>query len=190
MAPLRIATSPQWATAVINDFDTFLNDHAAAEKKASGMAISMLSHYPDRPELVKAMIDLSIEEMTHFRDVVRLMAQRGLTLLPDQKDLYINQLRKLYRTDPHGYFLDRLLGGSIIEARGCERFGLIAEALEDPTLKRFYTAISSSESRHTGVFYDLALIYFDKNETVQRYDELLDAEAKIIETLPIKAALH
>ena len=37
------------------DFDSFLLDHAAAEKKASGMAISMLSHYPDKVELVAAM---------------------------------------------------------------------------------------------------------------------------------------
>ncbi len=44
------------------DFDSFLLDHAAAEKKASGMAVSMLSHYPDRVELVAAMADLAVEE--------------------------------------------------------------------------------------------------------------------------------
>ena len=60
---LRFITPNTWIEAVLADFDRFLIDHAAAEKKASGMAMSMLSHYPDREKLVKAMIDLSIEEI-------------------------------------------------------------------------------------------------------------------------------
>ena len=60
-SPLRFATPPAWTEAVMADFDSFLLDHAAAEKKASGRAISMLSHYPDRVELVAAMADLAIE---------------------------------------------------------------------------------------------------------------------------------
>ena len=47
----------------MDDFDRFLLDHAAAEKKASGMALSMVSHYPDRTRLVAAMTDLAVEEM-------------------------------------------------------------------------------------------------------------------------------
>ena len=35
------------------------------------------------------------------------------------------------------YLLDRLLIGSLVEARGCERFGLIAQALPDGPLKHF-----------------------------------------------------
>ncbi|MEP1471547.1 MAG: tRNA isopentenyl-2-thiomethyl-A-37 hydroxylase MiaE, partial [Halieaceae bacterium] len=60
-SPLRYATSAAWTEAVLADFDSFLQDHAAAEKKASGMAMSMVSHYPDRFELVAAMADLAIE---------------------------------------------------------------------------------------------------------------------------------
>ena len=190
MITLQYATPETWTETVLNDFDHFLADHAAAEKKASGMAISMLSHYPDRPQIVKAMIDLSIEELTHFRDVVKIMQQRGLVLQPDQKDEYMNLLRRAQRREKEQYLLDRLLVAAIVEARGYERFSLIGEAIDDPSLKRFYQAISSSESRHSLLFTDLANLYFSESEIQQRLDELLALEAKIVSSLPLRAALH
>lgn len=190
MFSLRYATKPEWIDIVINNFDTFLIDHAAAEKKASGMAISMLSHYPDRPELVAAMIDLSIEEMTHFREVVKILSKRGLILAPDTKDLYVAQMRSLMRKGSENYFLDRLLIAGVIEARGCERFGLVAEALTNGELKNFYRAITESEARHESLFIELSHIYFDSEVVEKRLDEVLDAEAKICSELPIIAALH
>lgn len=190
MSKLRFLTPPAWTEAVISDMDSFLIDHAAAEKKASGMANSMLSHYPDKPELVTAMIDLSIEEMMHFREVVKLMHERGLTLQADSKDPYVNAFRKSLRKGTDAYFLDRLLVGSIIEARGCERFGLVAKALEPGELKEFYQAITASEEKHDHLFEDLATLYFPKADVQERLDQLLDIEAGIVEALPIRAALH
>lgn len=160
------------------------------KKKASGMAVSMLSHYPDRAELVKAMIDLSIEEMTHFREVVKIMTDKGLILGPDRKDEYVINLRKFHRKGSDVYFLDRLIIGGIIEARGCERFGLVAEALPPGDLKKFYIAITESELRHENLFVDLARKYFSEEQVNQRLDELLDVEARVCEALPIVAALH
>ncbi len=190
MLELRYATPGTWVQAVMDDFDAFLIDHAAAEKKASGMANSMLSHYPDRPELVTAMIDLAIEEMTHFREVVRIMTERGLVLAPDEKDPYINRFRDAFRKGSDVYMLDRLLVGGIVEARGCERFALLGEALNDEPLKGFYCAIAKSEAKHQTLFVDLAKRYFNSTTVDQRLDELLDFEAQIVETLPIRAALH
>jgi len=190
MITLQFATPETWTETVLNDFDHFLIDHAAAEKKASGMAVSMLSHYPDRPQIVKAMIDLAIEEMTHFRDVVKIIQQRNLILQADEKDDYVNLLRRAQRRATDEYLLDRLLVAGIIEARGHERFGLIAEALDDPALKRFYQSISSSEARHTLLFTDLANLYFSQTEIQQRLNELLPLEAKIVASLPLRAALH
>jgi tRNA-(ms[2]io[6]A)-hydroxylase len=69
MFELKYQTPKAWVDAVLNDFDTFLTDHAAAEKKASGMAMSMISHYPDRKSVVKAMADLAIEELIHFKQI-------------------------------------------------------------------------------------------------------------------------
>lgn len=187
---LRYPTPQSWVETVLNNFDQFLIDHAAAEKKASGMAISMLSHYPDKPDIVKAMIDLSIEEMLHFRDVLKLMSERGLQLQADKKDEYVNQLRKLQRKGTDVYMLDRLLLGSVIEARGCERFGLIAHALPEGELKNFYKAITESEARHDDLFLNLAKNYFPENTVLNRLNELLDKEAEIVASLPITAALH
>ncbi len=190
MFKLRYATTSVWTQTVLNDLDNFLMDHAAAEKKASGMAISMLSHYPDRPKLVKAMIDLAIEEMTHFREVVKIMTERGLILGADAKDPYVNAFRKTIRKGTDAYFLDRLLTAGIIEARGCERFGLVGEALPNGKLQDFYRLIARSEDKHNTLFYDLACEYFTEKDIIQRTDELLDAEADIVQHLPIRAALH
>lgn len=187
---LRLASPAAWTRAVLERFDDFLIDHAAAEKKASGMAISMLSHYPDQPDIVKAMIDLAIEEMTHFREVVKIMHQRGLQLGNDTKDPYVNALRQHIRKGPDLYLLDRLLIAGIIEVRGHERFGLIAQALPEGSLKKFYAAITESEARHGRLFVELAQNHFEQSQIDQRLDELLDYEAAIVADLPIRAALH
>lgn len=187
---LRQPSPIEWLETVLNNFDEFLIDHAAAEKKASGMATSMLSHYPDKPELVEAMCELALEEMLHFRDVVKLLHERGLQLAADSKDHYINEFRKHLRKGTAVYFLDRLLIGSIVEARGAERFGLIADALPEGKLKKFYLAITESERRHDDLFLKFAYEYFEREAVDARLDELLDIEASIIRSLPIIAALH
>ncbi|ARN74961.1 tRNA-(ms[2]io[6]A)-hydroxylase [Oceanicoccus sagamiensis] len=187
---LAYATPSAWTEAVLADFDRFLLDHAAAEKKASGMAVSMLSHYPDRVELVEAMADLAVEEMTHYREVVKLIHSRNNITAKDEKDPYVNQFRNALRKGADLYFLDRLLIGGIIEARGAERFGLIAEALEPGLLKNFYSSITRSEQRHEGLMVDMALLYFDRAEVMARLQALIEIEAGIVAALPIRAALH
>ena len=172
------------------DFDAFLLDHATAEKKASGMAISMLSHYPDRTELAAAMADLAIEELTHYREVLRLIHQRGLITGPDQKDPYVVAFRASSRQGKEVYLLDRLLTASIIEARGAERFALVAAALAPGPLKKFYQSIARSEERHYALFLELAKHYLDDGTIQRRWHELLDIEADIVSKLPIRAALH
>jgi tRNA-(ms[2]io[6]A)-hydroxylase len=189
-SPLRYATPDDWTKTVMADFDSFLLDHAAAEKKASGMAISMLSHYPDRVELVAAMADLAVEELTHYREVVKWIHQRGLVTTADQKDPYVLAFRKSIRQGRDVYLLDRLLTASIIEARGAERFALVAQALEPGPLKKFYQSIARSEERHYELFLDLAGKYLDQAMIAQRWQELLDIEAGIVAGLPLRAALH
>lgn len=196
MFKLRYQTPPDWAKTVLDDFDAFLIDHAGAEKKASGMAMSMALHYADKPDIVSTMIDLSIEELDHFREVVKLMTTRQLQLQKDEKDPYVNQLRKQARNGRDDYFLDRLLLGGVIEARGAERFGLVATALplgvsaEDDELKHFYEAIARSEERHQDLFVELAERYFPKPVVAERLDQLLDFEAQLVSDLPFRPALH
>jgi tRNA-(ms[2]io[6]A)-hydroxylase len=194
MLELRVATADPWVTVVLDDFDDFLLDHAACERKASANAISLVTHYPDRRELVRLMIELAREELHHFQQVHRLVEDRGLMLARDRKDPYLNALLKRARRGRDDYFLDRLLIGGIAEARGCERFGLIARALEksgaDSELAAFYANLSESEARHCDLFVDLAELYFDKDRVGGRLSEWLDDEARIVSELPLAAALH
>lgn len=189
-SPLRLATSDDWTQTVLANFDQFLLDHAAAEKKASGMAISMLSHYPDRIELAAAMADLAVEELTHYREVLKWIHRRGLITAADEKDPYVVTFRKSMRQGSDEYLLDRLLTASIIEARGAERFALVADGLEPGGLKSFYQSIARSEQRHYTLFLDLAKTYIASEIVNARWDQLLDIEADIVSKLPLRAALH
>jgi len=189
-SPLRHRTSADWTAVVMADFDSFLQDHAAAEKKASGMAISMLSHYPDRMALVAAMADLAVEELTHYREVVKWIHRRGQVTTADRKDDYIAAFRQFVRRGREVYLLDRLLTASIIEARGAERFALVADALDPGPLQRFYQSIARSEERHFELFLDLANTYIDRGSVAARWDELLDIEADIAARQPLRPALH
>jgi tRNA 2-(methylsulfanyl)-N6-isopentenyladenosine37 hydroxylase len=190
MYELLTPTKDAWTQTVLSNFDAFLLDHAACERKASSMAMSMLLHYPDKKNLVKAMTELAIEELLHFKAVMSHIQQRNLILPPDEKDPYVNQFRQAQRRGPQEYLLDRLITASIIEKRGAERFALVAEALTDTKLKNFYSKIAESEERHYLLFLELAREYFDTDVIAPRLNELLIIEAKIVDQLPLKAALH
>ena len=184
------ATGKNWLPCVLADFDAFLADHASCEKKASGMAVNVASHYPDQPRLLAAMADLAVEEMSHYREVIRLLIARGAQPRPDTKDPYVNALQKHTRNGTESYLLDRLLIAAVVEARGHERFSLVAAAVTDPDLKKFYRAISASENRHWQLFVNLAGHYFAADEVNSRLAELCAAEGEIVATLPARAALH
>lgn len=187
---LKSKSSDAWLDAIMNNFDAFLLDHAANERKASSMAMSMVAHYPDKDRLLEAMIDLALEELNHFRQVVKLVRKRGLLLAPDEKDPYVNQLRGSIRRGKQHYFLDRLLSAAVIEARGAERFALIADNIDDEELKIFYAALAKSEASHHLLFIELAHHYFDADEVKTRLSDWLTIETKIIEELPVRARLH
>ncbi len=187
---LRATTSPEWVKVALADFDSFLKDHAACERKAAALAMSMVQHYPDKPDLIRGMMDLAMEEMAHFREVIKIMLAKGLQQDNDEKDPYIKALLQQMGKGKKAYLLDRLLIFSIVEKRGHERFHLMGEALEDAKLKDFYQRLAKAEYRHYTLFMDLALQYFPADEVTARLDELLDAEAAIIEVLPLRAAVH
>jgi len=187
---LRVATSSEWLAVAKADFDAFLKDHAACERKAAALAMSMVQHYPDKPDLIRGMIDLAMEEMAHFREVMKIMLERGLQQENDEKDPYIKQLLKLIRKDGDVYLLDRLLIFSIVEKRGHERFQMMGDSLDEPKMKDFYTRLAKAEYRHYTLFIELAHLYYDSDAVLSRLDQLLDAEADIVAHLPFRAAVH
>ena len=183
-------TQYPWVEVVLADFNTFLSDHASAEKKASGMALSMASHYPDRPEILIAMTDLAIEELAHYKQVINLILKRGLIPQSDRKDTYVVELNRKARKGRDEFLLDRLLIAAVIERRGAERFELIAHHLEDTQLANFYRNLAKSEARHWVLFVNLASGNYPESQIVSRFNELSEIENDILSRLPISARLH
>ena len=188
---LTVESKPAWVAAVMNDFDAFLQDHADCERKASGMALSLVAKYPNRTEIIPELIDTSVEELEHFRDVYAIMQSRGVQLnhsIP--KDIYIQDLIKICRDGREERFMDRLLLASLVETRGAERFRLVYEALEEEDLKQFYHRLWASEARHGEVFVRMALNYFDEDPVYSRLEEMKAQEGVILDQLEIRPALH
>ena len=184
-------TSCEWLHSVQNNFDEFLIDHALNERKASASAMTLVAHYPDRAELVEVMIELAIEELNHFKQVMKIITSRKLIIENEKKDPYVNELRRhMKKSDSEAYLLDRLLSGAVIEARGEERFCLLAENLSDQALRSFYARISASEARHFCLFLDLADKYFNRKTVEDRLSEWIEIEKLAIESLPITNRLH
>ncbi len=188
--PLKASTPKEWIDKVLADFGRFMQDHAACERKASALAMSMVAKYPDREALVEPMICLAKEEMAHFHEVYRLLHQRGLTLANDEKDPYVVGLLKFVRHGREEHFLDKLIVSALIEARSCERLGLVAEALEEEELRSFYRRLAREEAGHYMIFIRIARFYFGADVLQPRLEEWLDHEARIMLTCEFRAAVH
>jgi len=188
---LEYQTPQAWTEAVMNDFDSFLQDHADCERKASSMAMSFVAKCPDKIKIIPLLIETAVEELDHFQQVYKIMEQRGIQLQAEMKpDVYIKQLLDCSRSSPQERLLDRFLMASIIECRGTERFKLVAEALEDVELKKFYKMLWTIEAKHGNIFIEMALEYYPEDEVNHRLKELNQAEARICASLPVRAALH
>jgi tRNA-(ms[2]io[6]A)-hydroxylase len=189
--PDLVPSKKVWLDAVLADFNSFLKDHADCERKASGMAMSLVAKYPDREEVLLDLIHTGIEELEHFRLVYKIMQKRGISLNKRMtKDLYVDGLQKHVRNGKNEGLLDRLIIGAIVENRGFERFKLIAENIRDEELAGFYHMIYTSEAKHGEMFLRLAANYFTKEDIEKRYYELAGIEAAVLNGLEIKPALH
>lgn len=191
MLRLSIPTPAAWTEIVLADLDAFLKDHAANERKVSASALRMAVEYSDRSELVEAMIDLAREELEHFKRVYDALVARGETLGQDMPDPYMGPFRRaLRRRDVREYLLDRLLAFGVVEARACERFGMLAASLTDPALQPLYAELTKAEARHHGLFVRLAESYFPAKIVEHRLAEILLIEGEIVRGLPLRPALH
>jgi tRNA-(ms[2]io[6]A)-hydroxylase len=192
MLDLRRATPRAWLEVALADLDALLVDHAACERKAFSTGMSLVSSYPTHAALVSAMIDFAREELDHFRIMHRLLVERGLTLAPHAPDPYARALvARIRRGEPQA-LCDRLLVSGIIEARSCERLLMLAEALPSraPELAPVYLELARAESRHHGLFFRLARTLCGERAAIERARELLDFEAEVVSSLPVRAAVH
>ena len=189
---LAIDSSQAWLDTVMNDFNAFLQDHADCERKASAMAMSFVAKYPERHEIIPELIETGIEELEHFQQVYAFMQQRGVMLSAEMApDPYIKPLMALgHGGTPLTRFRDRLLLASLIECRGCERFKMVSESVDDEDVRRFYKLLWAAEAKHSHIFIHMALRYFKKEEIDARLEQLVAEEAAIVQALPLRAALH
>jgi tRNA-(ms[2]io[6]A)-hydroxylase len=193
MLGLKLPTDPRWVNIVEKNISEILCDHAFCEQKAASTAISLIVSFPEYNDLIKEMIVLVKEEMSHFKMVHDLILQRGDTLGRDRKDEYVLKLLKFF---PKGgsrntQLVHRLLYAALIEARSCERFRLLSEELEDKKLAEFYRKLMISEANHYTMFLKFARQYGDNlKEVNEKWQDLLVFEANIMKSLSTSESIH
>lgn len=193
MLRLTLKTDPGWARAALADVPALLADHAHCEKKAAASALALITQYPEHPALVQPLARLAQEETRHFFTVMSELTRRGLPLGRDTGDPYAARLLATATSGGPDRLRDRLLISALIEARSCERFGLLAALapeLGEVRLGRLYGSLFEAEARHHSLFFDLATELFGETAVRARLAELQQVEAGLCQTLPHRAAIH
>lgn len=181
MLNLHAPTPPRWLAQVSAHLDELLIDHAHCEKKAAGVAMNLLFAYVDEPELVRAMTGIVQEELSHFHLVLDLLARRQIRFRRIPPSKYAERLRMLASKLEPMRAVDRLLIAALIEARSCERFGLLRDHLADQELAAFFGSLFESEARHHSTYVRLAKLFASEKCVEDRLAELAIAESRIIE---------
>lgn len=190
MLNLLSSTRPEWTQMALENLDAILLDHIHCEKKAASTAMSLISRYPGRSGLVEKMCALAIEEMGHFQLVHEIARKRGLELSRDTADEYVQHLLQHVRKQEPEKLLDSLLVAALIEARSCERFVLLADALPPSGIKDLYRSLVQSEAGHYTLFTSLARLYFDAEIVRNRFDELAKIECEYVLHAPLQRRVH
>ncbi len=191
MLCLKNNTNPAWIDIAVQNMEAIMIDHAHCERKAASNGISMILRYPEKAELVKAMIDLVDEEMEHFRYVFQELQSRGITMTRDKGDVYAQKLSENIRKQEPEKLLDLLLVDALIEARSCERFLLLSKSpMVSDDLQKFYHQLFASEAGHYRTFTDIARLYFPAETVKSRLEELAEIEAGILSNLSNLPFIH
>jgi tRNA-(ms[2]io[6]A)-hydroxylase len=190
--PLLSRTPLEWGESAVEDPIALLADHAFLEKKAANNAMELMTRWPDdwTPGWVEAMTAVARDEAAHLAQTVRLLVKRGGRMDRVHKNPYANALRLLVRKGDRREILDRLLISALIEARSCERFGVLATVAKDKEFAAFYRALYSSELGHYNVFLKLAHKAAKKEAAEERWQQMLAQEAKILAQQPPGPRIH
>lgn len=188
-----MTTDPRWVDLIeAHDFSAVLSDHAWCEKKAASNAIAIITYNSDLEDLVDEMILIAKEELDHFDRVVKLIKKRGLKLIREEKDDYVNDLFKFMKKDGSRYqsLCERLLFAALIEARSCERFKTLSEHVKDEELAEFYRELMISEAGHYTTFLNFARKYAVGVDVEKRWKEWLEYENEVIQKYGKSQTIH
>jgi tRNA-(ms[2]io[6]A)-hydroxylase len=180
MLSLLSTTSDRWFNQVASQLDQLLIDHAHCEKKAAGAAMNLLFAYVEDHELTRAMTEIVEEELEHFHLVLELCERRGIAFRKIRPSIYGQRLHELIDKQEPRRAVDRLLVAGLIEARSCERFGILRDRLPDQELAEFYGSLFESEARHHSMYVRLAKRFASEEEVRVRLETLASEEAKIV----------
>lgn len=180
MLSLHSDSPDRWFAQVEPHLDQLLIDHAHCEKKAAGAAMNLLFAYVEDHELTREMTEIVREELEHFHMVLDLCERRGIRFRKIRPSNYGQQLHELIDKQEPRRAVDRLLVAGLIEARSCERFGILRDRLADRELADFYGSLFESEARHHSTYVRLAKHFAPDDLVKQRLAELATAEARII----------
>lgn len=180
MLNLHAPTPDAWISRVAGGIEELLLDHAHCEKKAAGVAMNLLFSYVEQPELARAMTGIVREELEHFELVLGKIQERGWSWRKLRPSRYGERLHGLIRREEPGKAVDRLLVAALIEARSCERFGILRDHLADRDLAGFFGSLYESEARHHGTYVQLAQLFAPRDEVRARLAVLAEAESAII----------
>ncbi len=188
MLNLKLPTDTRWVDLTEKSLEEILTDHAWCEQKATTNCISLISSYSDLEDLVARVAPVVSEEWGHFRMVLAELNKRGMKLGPQRKDIYVNRLisQQIKGGSYEDRLMEKLLTCAMIEARSCERFRLLSLHLSDPDLKAFYHKFMVSEAGHYRMFIDLAKQYCDSKRVAERWEEMLQQEAQIMQDLDLR----
>ena len=203
---LKTPTDPAWVHVALEDLDVVLVDHAHCEMKAASNALSLATRHLGNTRIALALSDLAREEIDHFQQVLRILERRGIVLGAPPVDAYAAELRRMTsevredREGTTGAMIDRLLVCALIEARSCERFKLLVDALREGgpqehrpherlgELRALYAELFAAEARHYRTFVDLATLAAsgDEARVAARLARLSELEGQIVVRLAAK----
>lgn len=185
---LELPTDPRWVNIAEKNIEDILIDHAYCEQKAATSCISMIVRFPEKEELVDMLTPVVAEEWSHFERVLEEMKKRGYKLGPQRKDEYVAKLNSIEKKGGRReqQLVEQLLINALIEARSCERFRLLWKNMADEELQKFYYELMVSEASHYKNFLQLAKSYMPEEYVMERWKEILAAEAEILKTLEVR----
>jgi len=181
-AILQVKTSDRWVSQVNTHWRTLLVDHAHCERKAADFAINLLKSYPDYPLLQEPLSKLIREEMRHFELCLKYLEMFDIPFKPISPCGYAKSLHQVLSHQRQDKLLDMLIVAAYIEARSCERFGLVANVLQEPVLVKFYQRLYKAELRHFQDYLAFAFQLYDEARVVHRIFEIGQVEAAFIDS--------
>lgn len=188
MLGLKLATDPRWVNIAEKTIEEILIDHAYCEQKAATSGISLIVRFSEFPEVVEKVSPVVTEEWGHFRRVLKELNKRGFQLGKLRKDDYVARLNEFVKKggSREQQLVEQLLACAMIEARSCERFRLLSLHVSDPGLREFYHEFMVSEAGHYRLFIDLAMNYLPEEKVRNRWQEFLDYEAGIMQSMALR----